>query len=107
MLIPLSKAVVQAHNRLFPDEPYRDPKTLRVIALALTALMPIHRLESGEELTEPELATERFTETNMGKLAVSQVRFDAALDTMQIGSLDLARASLTMRQSPRLSRAMR
>ena len=32
---------------------------------------------------------------------VSKVRFEAALDTMQIASLDLARVSLTMRQSPR------
>ena len=55
MYIPLSKAVAQAHRRLFPDEPVRDPKTLQTIALAFTALMPIYRASSEQQLTEPEL----------------------------------------------------
>lgn len=101
MYISLAKAVLQAHRRLFPDEPYRDPKTLQTIALALTALVPIYRCDSERELTEPELLGERFTEMAMEHLAVSKVRFEAALNSMQICSLDLARASLTMRQSPR------
>jgi hypothetical protein len=105
--IVLSKAVARAHSRLFPDEPYKDPKTLQTIALALTALMPIYRRdpESGhhQELTEPELAAERFTQPAMEVLLVSQRRFEAALDTLQATSLELARASLTMRQSPRVS----
>lgn len=101
MYISLAKAVAQAHRRLFPDEPYRNPKTLHTIALALTALVPIYRSDSQRELTEPELQGERFTEAAMEHLAVSQVRFEAALNSLQICSLDLARASLTMRQSPR------
>lgn len=102
MYIPLSKAVAQAHGRLFPDEPYRDPKTLHSIALALTALMPIYRSDSDRELTEPELLNEGFTAAAMERLAVSKVRFEAALNTLQVASLDVARVSLTLRQSPRL-----
>ena len=103
MHIPLSTAVAQAHRRLFPDEPYRDPKTLEAIALALSALMPIYRPNSERELTEPELLAERFTESAMERLAVSAIRLEAALVTMQVASLEMARVTLTMRQSPRPS----
>ena len=103
MHIPLSTAVAQAHRRLFPDEPGRDPKTLEAIALALSALMPIYRANSERELTEPELLAERFTEPAMARLAVSTVRLEAALVTMQVASLEMARVTLTMRQSPRPS----
>lgn len=105
MYIPLSKAVAQAHRSLFPDEPDRNPKTLQTIALALTALMPIYRSDSDRELTEPELLSEGFTPAAMEQLAVSKVRFEAALQTLQIPSLEMARVSLTMRQSPRLPSA--
>jgi hypothetical protein len=99
--IPLSRAVAQAHRRLFPDEPVRDPKTLQTIALAFTELMPIYRASSKQQLTEPELVNERFTESGMEELIVSKVRFDAVIATLQVTSLDAARVSLTMRQSPR------
>jgi hypothetical protein len=103
--ISLYQAVVQVHSRLFPDEPYKDPKTLQVIALALTELMPIYRSHDHKELTEPELLAGRFTVEEMERLAVSRARFEAALGAMQATSLDQARASLTLRQSPRLSDA--
>lgn len=101
--IALSKAVARAHSRLFPDEPYKDPRTLRTIALALTELMPIYwrdpRTGQRHELTEPELVAARFTAPAMEVLIVSSRRFEAALDTMQVASLEAARASLTLRQS--------
>jgi hypothetical protein len=105
--IPLSKAVAQAHGRLFPDEPHREARMLQTIALALTALIPIYRSKSGCELTDPELAAERFSATSMDELMVSKVRFEAALNTLQVESIDLARASLTMRQSPRAFNVLR
>jgi hypothetical protein len=40
----------------------------------------------------------------MQVLTVSRRRFEAALDTLRAASLDQARASLTLRQSPRISR---
>lgn len=103
--VVLSKAVVLAHSRLFPDEPYKDPRTLQVIALALTELMPMYwrdaRTGERHQLTEIELAATQFTRTMMELVSVPKVRLDAALQTMQAASLEQARASLTMRQSPR------
>jgi hypothetical protein len=107
VFIPLSKAVAQAHRRLFPDESYRDPKTLKIIALALTVLVPIYRRGTEAELTDPELEAERFNATSMEELMVKKIRFEAALDTLQIGSVDIARASLTLRQSPRAFNVLR
>ena len=104
MLIPLSKAVAQAHRRLFPDEP-QHPRTLQTIALALTDLIPIYR--GDYQLTEPELLAERFTAASMDELVVSERRFQAALQTLQVQSLDMARASLTLRQSPRTFSVLR
>lgn len=105
--LALSKAVARAHRRLFPEEP-TDPRTLRVIALALTELMPMYwrdaRTGERNQLTEPELAASTFTPAAMEVLIVSRVRFEAALDTMQAASLDQARVSLTLRQSPRPAR---
>jgi hypothetical protein len=105
VFIPLLKAVSQAHSRLFPDEPYKDARTLQAIALAFTELMPIYwqdaRTGQRHVLTEPELSAARFTVPAMEVLSVSKVRFEAALDTMQVASLDQARVSLTLRQSPR------
>ncbi|HZO00370.1 MAG TPA: hypothetical protein VFB93_04155 [Burkholderiales bacterium] len=103
MFIPLAKAVAQAHSRLFPDEPEKDLRMLQVIALALTDLIPMYWRDprTGEEhqLTEPELAAAQFTRAVMELLLVPKKRFEVALDTLQVASLDQARASLTLRQS--------
>ena len=103
--IALSKAVARAHGRLFPDEPEKDPRTLAAIALALTDLIPMYWLDArtGErhQLTELELAAAQFSKAVMELLSVSKVRFEAALETLQVASLDQARASLTLRQSLR------
>lgn len=103
--IVLSKAVAHAHSRLFPDEPYKDPGTLAAIALALTDLIPMYwrdaRTGERHQLTELELAAAQFTRAVMELLSVPKARFEAALDTLQVGCLDQARVSLTMRQSPR------
>ena len=105
MFIPLSQAVAQAHRRLFPDEPYQDLSTLQTIALALTDLIPMYwqdaRTGQRHQLNEPELAAASFTPAAMKVLWVPKRRFEAALATMQVTSLDQARVSLTLRQSPR------
>ena len=97
----LSKAVVQAHKRLFPDQVERDARTLKTIALALSVQMPIYRKSTQAQLTELELAAERFTPAGMEELMVPERQFQNALDAMHVESLDMARASLTLRQSPR------
>ena len=47
--IPLARAAALAHERLFPEQPSKDYKTLDVIALALSALVPLYQrdMESG------------------------------------------------------------
>lgn len=105
--IGLTSAVARAHSRMFPEEPYKSPRTLQVIALALTDLMPIYTLEGQRELTDPELRLDAFTAAAMEHLVVSKLRFEAALESMQCASLDQARASLTLRHSPRASTARR
>jgi hypothetical protein len=91
VFIPLSKAVARAHTRLFPDEPRADPKTLQAIALALTELIPIYWRDPGTgaryQLTELELAEERFEGRVMEALIVSPSRFERALETLQIASV--------------------
>jgi hypothetical protein len=108
VFIGLTQALTHAHKRLFPEEPYKHPKTLQTIALALSALMPILRRDPltgrPRELTSLELEAEPFTQASIDLLLVSKIRFDAALDTLQVASLDQARASLTLRQSQSLSR---
>jgi hypothetical protein len=102
--IVLSKAVARAHSRLLPDEPYKDPRTLAVIALALTDLIPMFwcdaRTGERHQLTELELTATQFTKAVMELLSVPKRRFEAVLDTMQAASLDQARVSLTMRPRP-------
>lgn len=104
----LAKAVAHAHSRLFPEEPYKDPRTLQILAFALTELLPMYwrdaRTGERHQLTEPELAASTFTPTAMELLSVPRRRFEAALDTLQFASMDQARASLTLRQSPRIAR---
>lgn len=99
--IGLANAVARAHTRLFPDEPHKSFRTLQVIALALTDLMPIYTRDGRRELTGPELTMDAFTAPTMELLMVSRLHFETALETMQAASLDQARASLTLRQSPR------
>jgi hypothetical protein len=104
--IGLANAVARAHTRLFPDED-KSPRTLQVIALALTDLMPIYTRDGRRQLTAPELTLDAFTAATMELLMVSKQHFETALESMQGASLDQARASLTLRQSPRRSTVRR
>jgi hypothetical protein len=105
--IGLASAVARAHTRLFPDEPHKSPRTLQVIALALTDLMPIYTRDGQRQLTAPELTMDAFTAATMEILMVSNLHFETALESMQCASLDQARASLTLRQSPRPAATVR
>jgi hypothetical protein len=105
--IGLANAVARAHARLFPDEAHKSPRTLQVIALALTDLMPIYTRDGRRQLTAPELTLDAFTAATMELLMVSKLHFETALESMQGASLDQARASLTLRQSPRPSTVRR
>src|ERR1041385_7686658 len=63
--IPLARAAAMVHERLFPEHPTKETKTLDVIALALSTVIPLYRrdMQSGavQAVSEKELAEGRFT----------------------------------------------
>ena len=113
--IPLARAAAIVHERLFPEHPGKDAKTLDVIALALSTLMPLYQrdMESGalHELGEAELAAGRFTRgattlefpnrPPLRYLVVKRAELDRAARALMSDALTAARVSLTLRQSPR------
>lgn len=64
-LIPLARAAKLAHNRVFPGEGVRDMKTLDLIALTLSTLVPLYQRESEKDapraLDAGMVAAGRFT----------------------------------------------
>ena len=64
-LIPLARAAALAHNRVFPGESVRDMKTLDLLALALSTLVPLYQREGEKDvprlLEKAEIAVGRFT----------------------------------------------
>src|SRR5690349_5258904 len=113
--IPLARAAALAHDRLFPEHPTKDAKTLDVLALALSALMPLYQrdMQTGalRPVGEQELSRGRFTRgatrlelanrEPLRFLVVSRAELAAAIDRLARDSLAAARVSLTLRQSPR------
>jgi len=113
--IPLARAAALAHDRLFPEHPSKDAQTLDVLALALSALMPLYQrdMETGalRPVGEQELERGRFTRgatrleaanrEPLRFLVVSRAELGAAIDKLARDSLVAARVSLTLRQSPR------
>ena len=99
--LPLWRAVAIAQVSLFPEQAETDPKLLDVIVLALSALMPIYRRDANgalHELVDAEIAARPLTAEC---LEVPLKEFERALGMLRVGSLDAARASLVLRQSPR------
>lgn len=84
--IPLSIAAAIAHERLFPGERRMEARMLEVIALALSGLITVHRLQSGEDRTLE---------------IVSRAEMLEALPSLKLATVESGRLSLTRRQSPR------
>lgn len=63
--LPLARAAALAHEQLYPDQPHKETKTLDILALALSALVPLYQrdMDSGavRRLPEGELGAGRFT----------------------------------------------
>ena len=63
--IPLARAAALVHERLFPGHGVKEAKTLDVIALALSALVPLYQgdVETGAltALAPEQIARGRFT----------------------------------------------
>jgi hypothetical protein len=64
-LIPLARAASLAHNRVFPGQAVRDMKTLDLLALTLSTLVPLYQREGEKDvprrLDPAEVAAGRFT----------------------------------------------
>lgn len=113
--IPLARAAALAHDRLFPEQPAKESKTLDVIALALSALIPLYQrdMESGalRAVSEADVAGGRFTRgattlefanrPPLRFLVVSRAELPGAIEKLMSDSLGAGRVSLTLRQSPR------
>ncbi len=95
--LPLARAAALAHERLFPGRPSKDAKTLDLLALALSELMPLYQLgaENGSlrALEKAEIAAGRFTRgattleyahrPPLRSLVILRSGLDAALDQLE------------------------
>src|SRR3954468_3518934 len=113
--LPLARAAALAYDRLFPDQPVKESKALDIIALALSALLPLYQREGAGEtlrpLTENEIRTGRFTRgattlefpdrAPLRFLVVARAQLYEAIEKMREDALILGRVSLTSRQAPR------
>ncbi len=112
--MPLPRAASLAHERLFPGA-VKEVKTLDVLALALSALVPLYQrdMETGElrPLSGEEVQAGRFTRgaTRLEIPGREPLRFlvvprggvEGALEKLAGDALLAARVSLTLRHSPR------
>lgn len=111
--IPLGRAAALAHDHLFPEDP-KESKALDVLALALSALIPLYQRDAETDnlraLTDGELATGRFTRgattlefanrPPLRSLVVSREQLFHAIDGLREDTLITGRVSLTRRQQP-------
>ena len=109
--VPLARAAALAHDQLFPGQPVKESKALDIIALALSALIPLYQrdLETGRlrALSESELSTGRFTRgattlefrdrSPLRSLVVSREQVFAAIEAVREDALLAGRVSLTRR----------
>lgn len=112
--LPLARAAILAHERLFPGHAVKEAKTLDVVALALSALIALYRrdprTDAVERLEEAQIVTGRFTRgatrlefrdrPPIGGLMVARDDLPAALEALVRDSLVAARLSAI---SPRAS----
>jgi hypothetical protein len=115
--LPLARATLLAHKRLFPDESVKDMKTLDLIALALSTLTPLYeRDDTGllRAVSEAELAAGRFTRGGtrleipgrppLRFLVVARAALDEAIEKLASDALAAARLGLNLRQGARADR---
>ena len=112
--IPLPRAASLAHERLFPGTA-KEAKTLDMLALALSALVPLYQrdMETGEvrPLSGEEVQAGRFTRgatrleipgrEPLRFLVVPREAVEGALASLASDVVLAARVSLTLRQGPR------
>jgi hypothetical protein len=98
--IPLARAASLAHNRVYPGEPVRDMKRLDLLAVRLSALLPLYQRESEKEsprlLDTATVAAGRFTRgaTRLEFAGRPPVRF------LVVARRDLSDALAAIAQAP-------
>lgn len=105
--LPLGRAAILAHEKLFPGHAVKESKALDLLALALSSLVPLYRrdpkTDAVQRLSEAEIAAGRFTRgatrlefrdrPPLGSLMVSREQLAGALETLVRDSLAAARLS--------------
>jgi hypothetical protein len=103
--IPLGRAAILAHERLFPGHAVKESKALDVLALALSAVIPLYRRDAKtdavQRLSEAQIAAGRFTRgatrlefrgrPPLDSLMVSRAELAGALEKLVRDSLVAAR----------------
>ena len=111
--IPLARAAALAYERLFPGQGTKDSKTLDMIALALSSVMPLYQRDLDTDalrrLDETELAAGRFTrgattvefadKPPLRYLVVSREELSAAIEKLTTDSLAATLAAVQQRRS--------
>jgi hypothetical protein len=112
--MPLARAATLAHNRVFPGESVRDMKTLDLLALTLSTLVPLYQRESEKEaprlLDKADIAAGRFTRgaTRLERAGRPPLRFlvvarrdlSAALEALAKDAAAIYRISTLIRPRP-------
>ena len=113
--IPLARAAALIHERLFPGHGSKESKTLDMIAVALSALVPLYQrdMESGalHAVAASDVAAGRFTRgattleiphrPPLRYLVVSRETLAQAAAALVADSVTATRVASTLRQGPR------
>ena len=114
--IPLGRAAIMAHERLYPGHAVKESKALDLLAVALSACMPLYRRDARTDevqaLDAALIAAGRFTRAAtrlefpdrapIGGLMVSRQDLGAALERLVKDSLAATRlAAISSRLSAR------
>jgi hypothetical protein len=112
--IPLARAAALVHERLFPGHGGKESKTLDMIAVALSALVPLYQrdMSSGalRAVPQADIAAGRFTRgattleiphrSPLRFLVVSREDAARAAETLSRDSVIAARVSQGLRPGP-------
>ena len=88
-LVPLARAAILAHDRMFAGCEVKDAKTLDLLALALSTLISLYRRDEKSDAVE-RLGTAQIAE---GRFTRGATRLEFR-DRPPLGSLKVARAEL-------------
>jgi len=99
-LIPLGRAAIVVHDRLCPGQDVKDAKALDLLAVALSALIPLYQRDARSDAVE-RLATAVITAGRFTRGATRlEFRDRAPLGSLMVSRADLERALETLARDP-------